>query len=106
MLIEALGPKRQPACATFHKADAEFRVPIEDALADHVHHGDHQLEWKCSHVHVSVFAKTLAPRSHHAGDTEHAIVAGLRMHAEGHLYRLGAVINRIEHAIAHVIQTV
>ena len=103
MFIEALGPKRQPAGAAFHEADAQFRITIEHAFADHVHHGDHQFEGKRRHVHVGVLAKALAAGAHDAGNTEDAVMAGLRMNAERHADRLGAIVDRIEHAVAHVI---
>ena len=57
-------------------------------------------------MNVDIFTKALAARAHDAGDAEHAVVAGLRMHAKRHAERLSAVINRIEHAVAHIIETV
>ena len=48
----------------------------------------------------------LAARAHHAGDAEHAVVAGLRMDAERHADRLGAVVDRVEHAVAHVVEAI
>ena len=51
----------------------------------------------------------------HASDPDHLVavtslmaaedvVAGLRVHAERHADRLGAIVNRIERAVAHVVE--
>ena len=54
-------------------------------------------------MHVGIFTKTFAARAHDAGDAENAVMAGLRMHAERHFERLSAVVNRIEHRVAHIV---
>ena len=57
----------QPAPPSM-KPTLSLGVTIEDAFADHVHHGDHQFEREGRHVHVGVFAQALAAGAHDAGN--------------------------------------
>src|SRR5688500_8665277 len=63
VLIKSFGPEWQPAGAALHETYAQLRIAVKNSLADHVHHGDHQLERKRGHVYVDVFEKPLAARA-------------------------------------------
>ena len=88
MLVEPLGPEGQPAAGALDVGHFEAGIAVEDALADHVHEGDHGLKGEGRHVHVAILLHALGAGPHGAPDAVLAVVAGLRMHGQAAGQRL------------------
>ena len=102
VLVEPLGPEGQPAAGALDVGDFEPGIAVEDALADHVHQGDHGLEGEGRHVHVAVLLHALGAGAHGAPDAVLAVVAGLRVDGERQADGLGEFIDGVEAAVAEV----
>ena len=82
VFVEPLRPEGQPAAGALDVGDFEAGIAVEDALADHVHEGNHGLEGEGRHVHVAILLHALGAGAHGAPDAVLAVVAGLRIDGE------------------------
>src|SRR4029453_16994474 len=99
MFVEPLRPEWQPAAGALDIGYFEARIAVEDALADHVHEGDHGLKGKGRHVHVAILLHALGAGAHGAPDAVLAVVAGLRMDGERQTSGFGQPVDRIKAAV-------
>src|SRR4030095_12847850 len=102
MFVELLRPEWQPAAGALDIGYFEARIAVEDALADHVHEGDHGLEGKGRHVHITIFLHALGAGAHSAPDAVLTIMAGLRVDGEWQTSGFGQRVDRIKAAVAEV----
>ena len=102
VLVEPLRPEGEPAAGALDVGDFEAGIAVEDALADHVHQGDHRLEGEGRHVDVAILLHPLGAGAHGAPDAVLAVVAGLRMDGERQAIGFGRLVDRVEATVAEV----